>query len=218
MGKMIVMAAMMLSVISSKGLDNYNELISKVIRACENPRLLLTTAFTNEVMTYRAMCTDEQSQCAADLALAVSLMHRMEHDEACVARDECFRLHQVLVSNIVHSASLDVGSWLRYAAAVEYLTGLNYGNQRDAVFHLSTNMVARMARHPPNMGVTNYWNAMSIWMECPNETLSTVFCLNAAIWLSEHNRVEEIMPLTNSLPDRAIRLLQDELGDKTNGQ
>lgn len=198
--------------------DNYNELITKVIRACENPRILLTTAFTNEVMTYRAMCADEQGRCAADLALAISLMHRMEHEEACVASDSCFRSHQILVSNIVCCSSLDVGSWLRYAAAVEYLMGLNYGNQRDAVFQLSTNMVAKIARHPPDMGVTNYWNAMSIWMESPNETLSTVFRLNAAIWLSEHNREAEIVSLTNSLPARAILLLQDELGDKTTVQ
>lgn len=213
--RMIIIAVTVVLVgIPVKGQDNYNELISRVIRACENPRLLLTAAFTNDVTTYRATCVDEQGRCAADLALAISLMQRMDHDRAYVAGDVYFRQHQALVSNIVYCSGLEVGSWIRCAAAVEYLIGLNYGNQRDAVFILSTNMVAKMARHPPNMAVTNYWGAMSSWMRSPNETLLTVFRLNAAIWLAERNRLAEIAPLTNSLPVRAIHLLQEELDDQ----
>lgn len=214
MWKVMMALAVMLAGIPSNGQDNYNELISSVIRACENPRLLLTAAFTNDVTAYRASCTNEEGRCAADLALALSLMQRMDQGESDGARDACFRLHQTLVSNVAFSSGLEIGSWIRYAAAVEYLTGLNCGGQRDAVFTLSTNMVAKIARHPPNMGETNYWNAMSNWMRSPNETLSTVFRLNAAIWLAERNRQEEIVPLTNSLPVRAIHLLREELDDQ----
>lgn len=203
--------------VSLGGQDDYNELIAKVSRSCENPRLLLTAAFTNEVMAYRAICTDVQGRCAADLALAVSLMQRMDSDEAAVASDACFSLHQSLVSNIVHSSGLDAGSWIRYAAAAEYMTGLNYGNRQDAAFILSTNMVSEIAQHPPNMGETNYWNAMSAWMRSPNETLETVFRLNAAVWLAERNRIDEMVPLTNSLPVRAIRLLREELNGMGDG-
>lgn len=199
--------------VSLVGQDNYNDMIARASRSFENPRLLLTAAFTNEVMAYRAICTDVQGRCAADLALAVSLMQRMDSDEAAVASDACFSLHQSLVSNIVHSSGLDAGSWIRYAAAAEYMTGLNYGNRQDAAFILSTNMVSEIAQHPPNMGETNYWHAMSIWMRSPDETLETVFRLNAAVWLAERNRLDEMVPLTNSLPVRAIRLLREELDD-----
>lgn len=79
-------------------------------------------------------------------------------------------------------------SWIRYAAAVEYITGFNYGNQPNAAFVLCTNMIANIAIHPPNMGLTNYWNSMSNWMKSSHETIPTVFRLNAAIWLAEHDR------------------------------
>ena len=64
---------------------------------------------------------------------------------------------------------------------------------------------------PPDMGTTNYWNSMSGWMGCPDETLPTVFRLNAAIWLAGHNRMGEIAPLTNSLPPSAISIFEEEL-------
>ena len=97
------------------------------------------------------------------------------------------------------------------------MTGLNCGNRQDAAFVLSTNMVSEIAHHPPNMEETNYWNAMSAWMRSPNETLETVFRLNAAVWLAERNRIDEMVPLTNSLPVRAIRLLREELDDVGDG-
>ena len=93
--------------VSARAIDTYDELISTTMRACGEPSLLLASAFTNDVMNYRTACTDAQGQCAADLAMAISLMHRMEHDEACVGDDTCFRRHQGLVSNIVHCAELD---------------------------------------------------------------------------------------------------------------
>lgn len=105
---------------SSSGIGTYDELVSATIQACNAPQILLTTSFTNEVKGYRASCADAQGQCAADLALAISLMHRMDHDE-------------------------------------------------------------------------------------------TVFRLNAAIWLAEHNRTAEIVGLTNSLPSSAIGIFLDEI-------
>ncbi len=148
---------------------------------------------------------------AADLALAISLMHRMDEDEESCANDECSGRHQSLVSNVVYCTGLDDGSWIRYAAAVEYMAGLNYGNQQDAAFVLSTNMITRIGTYPPNMGSTNYWSSMSRWMRSPNETILTVFRVNAAIWLAEHNRIGEIVSLTNSLPASAINIFLEEL-------
>lgn len=197
---------------SSSGLDNYDEFISGICQSCENPSHLLTVAFTNNVITYRASNTNLHVQCAADLALAISLMHRMDRDEACCANDECFAHHQSLVSNIVYCVGLEEGAWVRYAAAAEYMAGLNYGNQEDAAFVLSTNMIERIMACPPNMGQTNYWNSMSVLMKNPQESLLSVFRLNAAVWLAEHNRLEEIVPLTNSLPESAMAIFHDELG------
>lgn len=211
MKKMVLIVMLILAGASSSGQDDYNEFISKVGWACRNPRLLLTTSFTNDVMAYRASCSNAQRQCAADLAFAISLMRRMDGDEACVANAECFRRHQSLVSNIVYRSDIDASSWIRYAAAIEYMTGLNYGNQHDVAFCLSTNMAAKIALRPPDMSVTNFWDSMSNLLESPNETLSTVFRLNAAVWLAEHNRIGEIASFTNSLPTSAINIFLDEM-------
>lgn len=197
--------------LTSSGIGTYDELISATIQACNAPQTLLTTSFTNEVMGYRASCADAQGQCAADLALAISLMHRMDHDEACASDDAIFQEHQRLVSGVTQCVGLPAGSWIRYAAAAEYMTGLNDGNRQEDSFALSTNMVARIAVNPPDMGVTNFWAAMSNWMKSPNETMETVFRLNAAIWLAEHNRMAEIVSLTNSLPSSAIGIFLDEI-------
>lgn len=197
--------------ISSSAIGTYDELISATIQACNAPQILLTTSFTNEVMGYRASCADAQGQCAADLAMAISLMHRMDHDETCASDDAIFREHQRIVSGVTQCDGIPAGSWIRYAAAAEYITGLNEGNRQEDSYALSTNMVARIAANPPDMGVTNFWAAMSNWMKSPNETMETVFRLNAAIWLAEHNRTAEIVGLTNSLPSSAIGIFLDEM-------
>lgn len=208
---MVLIGMMGCLCISSMGMDTYSELISETIQACESPDILLSSAFTNNVMEYRFRSTNAHEQCAADLALAISLMHRMDHDEMCVSNEECFRYHQCLVSNVVYCAGLNAGSWIKYAAAAEYMTGLNFGCNEDASFVLATNMVAEIDRHPPDMGATNYWASMSSWMRSPNESLQTVFRLNAAIWLSERNRMEEVEAYTNSLPESAIGIFLEEL-------
>ena len=197
--------------VSLGGINTYNELISSTIQACDTPELLLTESFTNDVVGYRAVCTNVHEQCAADLTLAISLMHRVEHDEGCVGNNACFLRHQSLVSNIVYHTGLAAGVWIRYAAAVEYMSGLNYDNQQVTSFILSTNMLAKIEAQSPDMGVSNYWMSMSRWMKIPNETLPTVFRLNAAIWLAEHNRGEEVGAFTNSLPVSAINMFLDDI-------
>lgn len=87
MWKVMMALAVMLAGIPSNGQDNYNELISSVIRACENPRLLLTAACANDVTAYRASCTNEEGRCAANLTWALSLMQRTDQGVSCVARD-----------------------------------------------------------------------------------------------------------------------------------
>lgn len=190
---------------------SYETLINATIQACDEPAILLSDSFTNRIAVYKAACTNVQGRCAADLSLAISLMHRMDCDEKCVGNDDCYNLHQALVSNIFYSADLDYASWIRYAAAAEYMGGLNFDSCDDAAFSLSTNMIARTAVCPPEMGQTNFWNAMSRWMGCSNETFSTAYRLNAAIWLAEHGRQAEMGSYTNAMPTSAIKLLLDEI-------
>lgn len=189
----------------------YNDLITATISACDDPEVLLVDAFTNEVARYGISCSNMQGKCAADLALAIALMHRMENDERSAGNRFAFEQHQNLVSNIVACAALGEGSWIRYAAAVEYIAGLNEDNHQDAGFALSTNMLTQIDSFPPDMGQTNYWGAMSRWMRCTNETLAVVFRMNAAIWLGDQNRMQEFGALTNSLPASAIGLIIDDM-------
>ena len=192
-------------------ITSYNELIAATIDACNEPDILLAEAFTNDMVNYRNACTNVQGRCAVDLSLAISLMHRLDHDEECVGSQSQFARHQMLVSNVVHCTELEECSWIRYAAAVEYVQGLNLDNQQSAGFIFSTNMLAKIMISPPDMGQTNYWNSMSQWMKCPNEALATVFRMNAAIWLAEQNRMAEFETFTNSLPSSAIRKVFDDI-------
>ena len=214
MRRMTLILLMMLTRCLLGGQNEYDNFISKVSQSCENPCLLLTASFTNDVAIFRTTCTNIQGRCAADLALAIALMQRMDCDGSCVANEECFKCHQNLVSNIVYCSGLEDDSWIRYAAAVEYITGFNYGNQPNAAFVLCTNMIANIAIHPPNMGLTNYWNSMSNWMKSSHETIPTVFRLNAAIWLAEHDRQAEVVSLTNSLPASAVGIFLEELNGR----
>lgn len=210
MRRCVITIALMSVVLMSRGMD-YDQLISATICACDSPDLLLLPAFTNDVQVYRIGCSNSVGRCAADLSTSISLMHRLDHDEECVGNDACFRRHQELVSNIVDCAGLEEGSWIRYAAAVEYMTGLNYNNQKERAYALSTNMIERIIVRPPEMESTNYWKSMSRWMGCSNETFLTVFRLNAAIWCAENGRNEEATELTNSLPVSAVEIFRDEL-------
>ena len=49
--------------VSLGGINTYNELISSTIQACDTPELLLTESFTNDVVGYRAVCTNVHEQC-----------------------------------------------------------------------------------------------------------------------------------------------------------
>ena len=189
----------------------YNELIQATIQACDNSDMLLTPSYTNDLSVFRNLCTNAEEWCATDLALAISLMHRMEHDEDSVGDATCFERHQCLVSNILASAELAQGSWIRYAAALEYVCGFNYDNRSDKGFSLSTNMLASLAATPIDMGLTNYWDAMSRLMKCSSLTLPMALKLNAAITLAEQNRWSEVGIYTNGMPHSAIEVFMDEL-------
>ena len=123
----------------------------------------------------------------------------------------CFKRHQCLVSNILASAELAQGSWIRYAAALEYVCGFNYDNRSDKGFSLSTNMLANLAATPIDMGHTNYWDAMARLMKCSSLTLPMALKLNAAITLAEQNRWSEVGIYTNGMPHSAIEVFMDEL-------
>ena len=200
-----------LSLLSFGEIGSYEELIRYTALACAEPRLLLSSAYTNDLENYRNACTNACERSAADLSLSISLMFRMDNDELSMASDECFALHQSLVSNVVYSTELDQGSWIRYAAAMEYVCGLNYGNHSQDGFAVSTNMLSMMLTYPVDMGHTNFWNEMSRLLKCPDMTLGTAFRLNAALALAEEERWSEVGQYTNSLPISAIVIFQDDL-------
>lgn len=192
-------------------IGHYDELISATIKACDNPDILQSVAYTNDIANFRNACTNAEERCATDLALAISLMHRMDHDEDSVGAATCFERHQYLVSNILASAELAQGSWIRYAAALEYVCGFNYDNRSDKGFSLSTNMLANLAATPIDMGHTNYWDAMARLMKCSSLTLPMALKLNVAITLAEQNRWSEVGVYTNGMPHSAIEVFMDEL-------
>ena len=189
----------------------YNELIQAAIQACDNSEMLLTPSYTNDLSIFRNLCTNAEERCATDLALAISLMHRMDHDEDSVGDATCFERHQSLVSNILASAELAQRSWIRYEAALEYVCGFNYDNRSDKGFSLTTNMLANLTATPIDMGHTNYWDAMARLMKCSSLTLPMVLKLNAAITLAEQNRWSEVGFYTNGISHSAIEVFIDEL-------
>ena len=192
-------------------ISSYDELIRVTIQACDDKDMLLASSYTNDLSVFRNLCTNAEGRCATDLALALSLMHRMDHDEDCVGNASCFDWHQCLVSNILTSAELASDSWIRYAAALEYVCGFNYDNRSDKGFSLSTNMIAKLAATQIDMGHTNYWGAMARLMECPTLTLPAAFKLNAAAALAEQGRWSEVDFYTNGLPHSAIEIFMDEV-------
>ena len=209
---MAMFTAIAVSAVMSLGeIVCYNDLIHDTIQACNNIDILLTDAYTNSIVNYRNSCTNVQEACAADLSLALSLSCRMDHDSACIGNLECFDMYQSLVSNVVYNEALDGGIWLKYAAALEYIISLNESGQRDAGFDLSTNMLARLSNCAVDMGPTNYWNSMSRLLVGSDMSLETVFKINAAIFVAEHNRWQEFASFTNSLSTTEVEKLIEYL-------
>ncbi len=192
-------------------INNYEDLIHTTIQACNEPSEFLSSAYTNDVITYRNGCTGTYARCAADLSLAICLMYRMDNDEDCVGNNACYEWHQLLVTNILASADISAGCWIRYAAGVEFMHGLNHGGQFLEGFIHSTNMLAQIVANPPDMGNTNFWNGMVRLQGCQGITLPMAFKINAAIQLAEQNQFSEILHYTNSLPAVVIEKLSDFL-------
>ena len=205
--KMIWLSVITGFTLSSLGvIADYNDLIHMTIEACKQPNQFLQANYTNDVMNYRCGCTNAQSQCAADLSLALCLMYRMDHDSKCVGNDACYEWHQSLVSNVLFSAELDRRSWVRYAAGTEYVIGLNYNNHPLDGFVVSTNMLAQLAANPAEMGSTNFWDGMMCLYQSQGCSPQIGFQLNAALVLADQKRWTEVVSYTNSLPSFAIEI------------
>jgi hypothetical protein len=192
-------------------INNYEELIHATIQACNEPNRFLSSAYTNDVIAYRSCCTNAFTRCAADLSLAVCLMYRMDNDEDCVGDNACYDRHQALVTNILASADIGAASWLRYAAAVEFVHGLNFNRRFSEGFVHSTNMLAQIAVNSPEMGITNFWNGMARLQQCEGITLQMAFQINAAIQLAEQKRYSEMFCYTNELPAKVSKKLVEVL-------
>lgn len=191
-------------ILSPGAINDYEELINTTLQACNAPVVLLNASYTNDVIGFRNGCMDAQGRCAADLSLAISLMRRMEWDEGCVGNDPCYQWHQSLVSNIIANVELPRGSWIMYAAGVEYVHGMNFGNHCSDGFTISTNMLMRLLVEPVDMGTTNFWNGMMLLQGCHGITIKEAFQLNAALEMAGQNRWTEVAVYTNSLPPLAI--------------
>lgn len=192
-------------------INNYNDLIGSTLQACSEPDIFLTVDYTNNVVRYRNNCTDKLMRSAANLALAISLMRRMDSDESCVSDNDCYELHQAIVSNIIADTELDPESWVKYAAGVEYVHGLNHGNRSFEGFVVSTNMLMQMESNPVYMGGTNFWNGMMLLQGCNGITPKMAFQLNAALDLAGRNRWTEVVAYTNALPQLLIEKFIDGL-------
>ncbi len=210
--KRSILLAVFGSILLSYGtISTYDELICKTIQACDEPSRFLIPAYTNNIITYRDSCTNLSARCAADLSLAICLMYRMDNDEDCIGNNAIYEWHQSLVTNILASTNIGVGCWIRYAAGVEFMHGLNHGRHFLEGFIHSTNMLAQIMANPPNMGSTNFWDGMTRLQDCQGITQQMAFQINAAIQLAEQNQHSEMVCYTNTLPTTVIEKLLDFL-------
>ena len=186
---------------------DYNDLVERMIVACRAPSILLSDGFTNELVSYRAMQTNVWNQCVADIALSVAMMQRFDKHMDM----EAYERHRQLSSNVFHSTLIPVDSWIHYAGAFEYVSGLNVGGEYEKGFEITTNQLRRLSEVSPDMGSTNYWMALMTFEGCTNATAEDIFKLNAAAEMLRQERQEEVGAYTNSLPETLIRQFNEEL-------
>lgn len=212
MQKIIFICALCGFVASSYcAIGSYDELVSATIQACNDPSRFLSPTYTNDLIAYRNGCTGACARCTADLSLAICLMYRMDNDENCVGSNSCYEWHQSLVTNILEATDIDTDSWIKHAAAVEFMYGLNYDSRFAESFVFSTNMLAQIDKHPSNMGKSNFWDGIVRMQNCRGMTPKMAFQVNAAIHLAEQKRHSEMGVYTNSLPAALCEQILDFL-------
>ena len=198
-------AAVMLAVPFATA-DDLGSIVALAIDACNSREMLLESSFTNRVELFRNETTNMEERCAADLALAVSAMQR--YDEYGDIRS--FDLHQRLVSNLVFSCEMPDTSWVRYAAAFEYSCGLNADGRNQAGFYVATNHLSRMSAFPPDMTQTNFWSGIMHLERCGDMDMESAFRVLAAVELARQGRLAELGAYTNSLPESALAVFEEE--------
>lgn len=186
-------------------IDSYSELITRTSAACRN-RALFNTAFTNDVVRYKSVISEDDKRNAADLAIALFLINKYDKDFDSTALTQ----HNQIVSNIVYDASINNSSWIRYAAGFEYINGLNMDNDSRGLI-LTTNLIAQAQANPPTMEVPNYWDALMDMSDCSGASILDALRLNAAIELYERGVYSELSCYTNSLPIRIYQYYLEEI-------
>ena len=185
----------------------YDEMVTMAIGACTHRERLLSASFTNSLVRFSSVSTNTQEKSAAELALALALKERYDRALDCPA----FDLSQQMSSNIAFGVVLPDDCWVKYAAAFDYMRGLNAdGRERDG-FVLSTNMVSRLADITPNMSVTNFWNGILSMERCAPMSFASAFKLNAAMDLARRGEWSALYSYTNSLPRECMQVFQEEL-------
>ncbi len=202
----VVLASLSLSVCLATA-DDLGSIVALAIDACNSREMLLESSFTNRVELFRNETTNVEERCAADLALAVSAMQR--YDEYGDIRS--FDLHQRLVSNLVFSCEMPDTSWVRYAAAFEYSCGLNSDGRNQAGFYVATNHLSRMSAFPPDMTQTNFWSGIMHLERCGDMDMESAFRVLAAVELARQGRLAELGAYTNSLPESALAVFEEEV-------
>lgn len=196
----------MISMQGFAAINTYHELISRTSSACNN-RALFNEAFTNDVARYKALTSDEERGGVADLAVSLFLMNKYDRELDIAA----LVYHNTLTSNILYNASIANDSWIKYAAGVEFINGLNVDGDRITSFALTTNLIARAASQAPQMESPNFWEGLMVFHNCSGATVLDVLRLNAAIELPEEGNYSQLSTYTNALPRPIYQYYMEEV-------
>lgn len=210
-GLIFAMGSLLVIMSSSGAIDNYNELVERSILSCQMPSRFLSDEFTNSVVQFRIGHTGAIERSTADLSIALSLSYRRDNVDGLSGDAVCHSTCVDLLTNIVYNSNLSSNSWIRYAAAFEYAGLLNEDGKKDASLCLSTNALSSLAINPPDMSVTNFWNALIAFKRCPNTSIADAFRMNAALILADENKWLEVQSYTNQLPASLIMLFAKDV-------
>lgn len=196
----------MISMQGFAAINTYHELISRTSSACNN-RALFNEAFTNDVTRYKLQTSDEDKRGAADLAISLFLMNEYDKELNTMA----LATHNSLVSNILNNASIANDSWIKYAAGIELINGLNIDGNKTRSYDLTTNLIGRAISQIPRMESPNFWEGLMVFHNCSGATVLDVLRLNAAIELHEEGNYSQLSTYTNALPRPIYQYYMEEV-------
>lgn len=214
MRNVIVFVLLAFALIEPNGLSRASvlgELVDLTSEACSHAEQLLTDGFTNRISELRASSSSELERGAADLALAISLYYRLDHDESAIGNEAILARHQTITSNLCYSIGQSTSDWIKYQSGFQYVCGLNYSGMDAEGFAASTNILERIRRERPVFEGTNFWSS---YVKCTcgtNLSIQEAFRLNAALSLAHAGRMAEVAPYTNDLSAAAMDLFARDL-------